>query len=334
MVERHGYSLAVDHGQAETIVLRSPGHHVAAAHVKGSLTVPVGLVSSHRIVFAVIIDLELHTGPGHRLAGRIHDRHDAAPGRHIAADDIDFRIAGSPPDNVFIAVIVAEYFRMQDQRPGHGAGKPGHIEPGFRFAGAHELPFPVHIDLHPGVIVVGVGPARRIDLPGRDTCRTERRHGQHRFFTAAAYATPDGLQRGRGTAVRRLVGCHSVAPVVDFQGRFFQGHPLYAGAERIGIQGPEIVERLVVDPQRQHKVPEFPLGNVPIHFFPDFQCFLYIGQPEVQRMRRQVRMRHRGIEEIDIRVRFAARLARTGSQKQDGRQQHGQESGAFHCHGN
>ena len=201
MVERHRNGIAVDDSQTEAVAFRSPGHHVAAAHIKRSPALCVRLIGGHRIVFAVVVYLEFNPGVFHRLSAFVHYRHNAATGRYIAADDIDFSIAGRPLDDVLIAVIVAEDLRMQDERPRYRSGEPGHIEPGLRLACSHKMPLSVDPDLNPGVVVVGVGPARRIDLPGGNAGGAQRRHGQHRFFAAASHAALNRLQRRRRPAI-------------------------------------------------------------------------------------------------------------------------------------
>ena len=205
---------------------------------------------------------------------------------------------------------------MEDQRPRHRRRKPGHVEPGLRLTGSHELPLAIDEDLHPGVVVVGVGPARRIDLPGGNARGAQRGHGQRGLLAAAPHAALNRLQRRRRTAVGRLVSSHLVTPVVDLQGRLLQRHARHTGAERIGIQRPEIVERFIVHPQRQHEVPELPFGNVPAHPLAHFERLFDICLPISQRLRRKVGMRHIGIQEIHIGVRLAPRLAAAGCQYQ------------------
>ena len=70
-----------------------------------------------------------------------------------------------------------------------------------------------------------------------------------------------------------------MAPVVDFQGGFGQRQAADAGAEGVGIPGAEVVQRLVVHPEGEDEVPEFPFGNVPGHLPANLQRLLDIGFP-------------------------------------------------------
>ncbi len=117
MVERHRHGLPVDDTQPETVALRRPGYHVTFAHVERGLPFPVGLIRGHRIILAIVVDLEFHAGILHGPALFIDHRHHAATRRHIAPDDVDLGIAGRPLDDIFLPLVVAEHLGVQDQRP-------------------------------------------------------------------------------------------------------------------------------------------------------------------------------------------------------------------------
>ena len=73
--------------------------------------------------------------------------------------------------------------------------EPPQVEHRFRLAGPEEMPPSVGPGLDPGVVVVGVRPARRVNLPGRDTHRPQRSDEQRRLLAAAAVSRAHGGQR-------------------------------------------------------------------------------------------------------------------------------------------
>ena len=304
VVQAEGHGLVGGFGEAETIPFTGPDQQVAEARVQGRLPVGAGPVGGHGVEFGVVVDVERDRGAFHGLPAVQH-RDDGAAGGDIAADDVDLGVAGGALDDVFGAAVVAIDLGVEQQGAGDRAVEPGVVEGGRGFAGAHEMPLAVHPDLHPGVVVVGVGPARGIDLAGRDAGGAQGGDGQHGLLAAAADAPADRGHRGARPAVGGLVGGLFVAPVVDLQGGFGQAHAPDPGAERIGIDGAEVVQAFVVDAERQHEVPELPLGDVPAHAVAHFEGLGDIGLPEAPGVLEAVGQGHRLVEPVQV-VRFAA----------------------------
>ena len=87
-----------------------------------------------------------------------------------------------------------------------------------------------------------------------------------------------------------------MAPVVDFQCRLRQSHTLDPRTEFIGIYCPEIIQSLIVGPQREDEMPEFPLRNLPCRILPHLQGLADIVHPIPERIARHIRQRHRPIQ--------------------------------------
>ena len=91
------------------------------------------------------------------------------------------------------------------------------------------------------MVIVGVGPARSVDLPCGDACGSQSSHSQHRLLAA----TPEAPQHYRlGVAratVRRLVGSLLVAPMVDLESSFGKVHTRNTLAKSVSVLRAEIV---------------------------------------------------------------------------------------------
>ena len=83
-----------------------------------------------------------------------------------------------------------------------------------------------------------------------------------------------------------------VAPVVNLQGSIGEAHSFNPAAERVGVVGAEIVEVLVVNPQRQDEVEELPFGDVPAHTLSHLKGFRDIRLPVLARMDKRVWKAH------------------------------------------
>ncbi len=143
-----------------------------------------------------------------------------------------------------------------------------------------------------------MGPARRIDLAGRDPYGTQRRDAEGRFFPASAQAILHRGQGSVGAAVGRLVGHLFVAPVVHFQNGLLHGHALHPRLQLVVKDQPGGIQVLVVGPEGQHEMAELPLRNIPTHFLSRLEGFPHIRQIECSRVIRHVRERHVRIEEF------------------------------------
>ena len=162
------------------------------------------------------------------------------------------------------------------------------------------MPFAVRPDLDPGVVVVGVRPSGGVDLTRRDACGPERCDREHGLFTAPSESGADGGHRAERPPVGRTVGGLFVAPVIDLQGGVGEAHPLDAAAQRVRVYDAEIIEVLVVDPQRQDEVQELPLRDVPAHAVAHLQGLGHILLPVFPGEHQRIRQRHGRVQEINI----------------------------------
>ncbi|GFI35024.1 hypothetical protein IMSAGC014_01534 [Bacteroidaceae bacterium] len=86
----------------------------------------------------------------------------------IIASHVYFGIARCAAYHILIAGIAAVYLCVHEHAPGGRLVEPSQIEYRFRLAGTEKIPFAVHPGFHPSVIVVGMRPAWRVDLSGRN----------------------------------------------------------------------------------------------------------------------------------------------------------------------
>ena len=71
-------------------------------------------------------------------------------------------------------------------------------------------------DFHPGVIVVTVGPFRRVYLSGRNSDAPHRVHCKHGFFSASSVSSAVYGKCGQRPVVAAVIGGFLGAPVIYF----------------------------------------------------------------------------------------------------------------------
>ena len=109
---------------------------------------------------------------------------------------------------------------MNHHGPGRRICKPSVIQ-GRRFACAEKIPYALMPDFHPGMIVVTVGPFRRVYLSGRNSDTPHRVHCKHGFFSAPSVSSAVYGQGGQRPVVAAVIGSFLGAPVVYFFRRGF-----------------------------------------------------------------------------------------------------------------
>ena len=280
LVKHHLAFSFVKHSHTEQISLGRPDKQVSLARIKTCKSLFIRQILGNSIEFCVVVDFEFNGSSLHRASLRVHYPDLGTAAWDISLDDIDFRVCvGAAYDILRSVIVLAVNLCMQQHGSGDRSIEPGQVKHRLGLAGAHEVPFSVRPYFHPGVVVVGVRPARGIYLPRRNARSPQGGNCQYGLLAAAPQTGAYGCFRSQSAAVGRTVGGLFVAPVVDFQGCFAYVHTLHPPAEGIRIHGAEIVEILVVDPERQHEMTEFPLRYVPVHLVPDFQGLGHIGFP-------------------------------------------------------
>ena len=162
------------------------------------------------------------------------------------------------------------------------------------------MPPSVGPGLDPGVVVVGVRPAGRVDLPGRNAHRAQRSDEQRRLLAATAVGRAHGGQRRTGPRIRRLVVGLFVTPVVHFEDGVVHRQPFDARRQLVVEHPARIVEVLVVHPHGQHEMPEQFVGNdvSPRHFPAGGQRAAHVFQIKIARVVGHVPHGHIGIKEL------------------------------------
>ena len=167
---------------------------------------------------------------------------------------------------------------MHQQRPRCRGIEPAKVQYGLGLTCSHKMPLTVSPSLDPRVVVVGVCPARGIDLTGGDAYGTQGGNSKRRFLTTA----PDGgfhaSQRGQRTRVARLIGHMLMTPVVHLKNRLLHAHALNTLLQFLEEHGARHVKRLVVHAQGQHEMIEqqFRNGCSPRHLLACFKSCPHI----------------------------------------------------------
>ena len=107
-------------------------------------------------------------------------------------------------------------------------------------------------DLHPGVVVVAVGPAGDVDLPGGNAKGPQSVYGEDGFLPTAPTAGPVYRQGGGSAQIGGLIGRLLRAPVVDLNGRPLRGEPRGPLRQQAVKQPPAVAEFLLIDPAVEH----------------------------------------------------------------------------------
>ena len=89
-----------------------------------------------------------------------------------------------------------------------------------------------------------------------------------------------------------------MTPVVHFQDGFLQAQAFQPGLDFLIEDRPVSVQVFVVHAHRQHKVAEFPLGDVPGHLFPGAEGGTDVFQVILRRLVCYVGEGHVGVEEF------------------------------------
>src|SRR5699024_11092613 len=96
--------------------------------------------------------------------------------------------------------------------PAGGGVEPPPVQDGLGLTGPQEAPGAAAEDLHPGVVVVAVGPAGGVDLPGGQPHSAQGGYQEGGFLPAAAAAAPEHGEGRGGTVVLGLVADLPGAP--------------------------------------------------------------------------------------------------------------------------
>ena len=154
--------------------------------------------------------------------------------------------------------------------------------------------------LHPRMIVVGMGPTRRIDLAGRNADGTQGSHGKGALLATTARGGTHGSHRSGRAGVGRLIGHMLMAPMVDLEDGLLHAQPLDAVLQFVIIDDTEAVQVLVVDTNGEDEMAKLALRHLatPCHLLARLERLAHVGKEEVGRIIRLVGHRHVGIEKL------------------------------------
>ena len=142
----------------------------------------------------------------------------------------------------------AEGAAVDQHGPGGGGVEPAPVQHRLRLAGPQEAPLALTQHLHPGVVVVAVGPAGGVHLPGGQTHSAQGGHQEGGLLPAPAAAAAVYRQGGGGAVVLGLIAGLLMAPAVDLQGGLLLGQVLHPVPQMAVKQCPVVGQILVVDP--------------------------------------------------------------------------------------
>ena len=128
-----------------------------------------------------------------------------------------------------VPVPICPALRVHQHGTGSGGSKPTPIQHRFRFTSTHIVPAAVNPSLCPSVIIVTMGPAGTVALPGRNAHTAQRGYSQYAFFSAASQCAAQYGQRSQSALVRRSIGGVCIAPVIYGQSRLLHGFSMDIG---------------------------------------------------------------------------------------------------------
>ena len=162
------------------------------------------------------------------------------------------------------------------------------------------MPAAVSPGFHPGVVVVGMCPARGIDLSCRNADRTQGCNRKRGFLTTATDGSVHTCQRGQGAGITRLVGHMFVAPVIHLQYGFFHAQSLHPVLQFLIEHRTRHIQCLVIDAQGKHEVIEQQFRHflAPGHLLSSLEGGAHVIQVELQRVIGHIGQRHISIQEL------------------------------------
>ena len=154
--------------------------------------------------------------------------------------------------------------------------------------------------LHQRMVVIGMGPTRRIDLTGRNADGTQGSHGKGALLATTARGGTHGSHRSGRAGVGRLIGHMLMAPMVDLEDGLLHAQPLDAVLQFVIIDDTEAVQVLVVDTNGEDEMAKLALRHLatPYHLLARLERLAHVGKEEVGRIIRLVSHRHVGIEKL------------------------------------
>ena len=114
------------------------------------------------------------------------------------------------------------------------------------------MPVTVTPYLHPGVVVIAVGPSGHIHLSGRNPCTSQYIYCKYRLFPTSAKTMTVNIQCRAGAAVSGLVHGFLTAPMVDLKDSLFHGKTLDPFFDLFPEKGTARLDLFLVDPVKKN----------------------------------------------------------------------------------
>ena len=273
-------------------------HHIPETEVGHRFSSVIGCAGDKGVELGVVVDAVGDSGALDRLTGLVQDADGHRCGADIIGRHIELGEAIVLAQHLLVAIVVAESGGMEHHRPHHRCVKPSVVQHGGGFARPEVVPLPIYPSLDPGVVVVRMRPAGRIDLPCRDTNSPEHGDDEGTLLTTAAEGVPKRGYWTGGAPIGGLVGDVLVCPAIERQHRLLHRHGIDEGRQFVVIGSPEVIQHLVIHPLREDKGAEESAGDLlpPRHLLPRPQRHPDIIQMIGNAVVHQVWQTHVGVE--------------------------------------
>ena len=181
------------------------------------MTQGIGIFCGNGAKLGIVVNLEIYTRIAYRRAVNVDHSNVYLAARSIVADEVYLGKIGSAKHHLLGSGIIAKHLGVHEHGTRSRSIEPSEVKNRLWLAGTEEIPFAIGPSLHPCVVVVGVCPARCVDLTSWNADSTQGGHGERALLTATACGCAHGGKGCRRACVRRLI-CHLlVAPVVNLK---------------------------------------------------------------------------------------------------------------------
>ena len=191
-LQHHVVATCTHGGKGITAAVGSPYHEVAFSCHNRGLALAVGDGALHGVELSIVIHLKGYRSLRAGLACGVGHSHGGTHGGGIVRSQVDFGVTGIGIHDFASSPITAKDLGVHQHSARSRLVEPGQVEHGLGFAGSHEVPRAIHPHFHPSMVVVGMCPARGIDLPGGNAHGAQGCHGERTFLAAAACRSEQG----------------------------------------------------------------------------------------------------------------------------------------------
>ncbi len=160
--------------------------------------------------------LKVQPCAGHRQAGLVQGLHRQGSSMCISFQMVQDLCHAFGAYLRILRLLFSEPSGVENHGTGGRLNEPSSVQLLLRLAGSQKMPFSVAPHLYPGMIIVTVGPERRVDLPGGNAHAAQSRHPKSGLLPAAAHGDPEHGPGVLGPPVRGSIGGLPGAPEINF----------------------------------------------------------------------------------------------------------------------